>query len=277
MNNAYHNNEQLQKLHGALLEILDEVDRICKKNDIAYFLDSGTALGAIRHGGFIPWDDDIDIGMMREDYERFIAAASKELGDRFYLQTYEADPYYYKFNAKIRLNHTSFPESDSALLKHQGIFIDVFPFDYVPSDEKKALEMIARSRELVRPVVMTRPGYQPKGVKNLLMSMGYKLRSNAYYRERYAQFITQYRDEPTGHVACFSYHMLNKLKTKKLVFRETDMIPVKSVPFEDRTYLIMNNPDAYLTIMYGDYMQLPPEEKRVSHLSGEIIFDTREV
>ena len=70
MNNAYHNNEQLQKLHGALLEILDEVDRICQKNDIAYFLDSGTALGAIRHGGFIPWDDDIDVGMMREDYER---------------------------------------------------------------------------------------------------------------------------------------------------------------------------------------------------------------
>lgn len=269
--------DMLNKLHGALLEILDEVDRICRKNDIAYFLDSGTALGAIRHGGFIPWDDDIDIGMMRRDYERFLEAAEKELGDRFYLQTHEDDPYYYKFHAKIRLNHTFFPESDSANMKHRGIFIDVFPFDYVPAEDDKALEMIARSRELVRPVMMTRPGYQPKGVKNLMMSKGYKIHSNEYYRERYAQFITQYSDKPTGYVACFSYHMLNKLRTKKLVFRKSDMVPVKPVAFEDRTYMIMNDPDAYLTIMYGDYMQLPPEDKRVCHIGGEIIFDTREV
>lgn len=269
--------DTLKKLHESLKVILDEVDRICRKNDIAYFLDSGTALGAVRHGGFIPWDDDIDIGMMREDYERFIAVASKELGDRFYLQTHEDDPYYYKFHAKVRLNHTFFPESDSIHMKHRGIFIDVFPFDYVPADDDKALEMIARSRELVRPVMMTRPAYQPKGMKNLMMSKGYKIHSNEYYRERYAQFITQYRDEPTGYVACFSYHMLNKLRTKKLVFKESDMVPVKPVSFEDRTYMIMNDPDAYLRIMYGEYMQLPPEEKRVCHIGGEIIFDTREV
>ena len=274
MNNAYHNNEQLQKLHGALLEILDEVDRICQKNDIAYFLDSGTALGAIRHGGFIPWDDDIDVGMMREDYERFITAAEKELGERFFLQIFKTDPYYYKFNAKIRLNHTFFPEKSSVNMQHRGIFIDIFPFDYLPEDDSKAKEMLQRSRVLFRRVWFTRPDIKPVLFKDKLLKLLYSGWSYQKQRTNYENFIRSFENDKTGKTTCFIYHMLRK---KDYMFNVDDMLPVKPVPFEDRTYMIMNDPDAYLTIMYGDYMQLPPVEKRVSHLSGEIIFDAREV
>lgn len=98
--------EDLDRLHRAELEIMDEIHRICMKHDISYFLDSGTALGAIRHGGFIPWDDDVDVGMLRADYEKFIKVARDELAPAFFLQTFESERYYSKFNAKIRMNNS---------------------------------------------------------------------------------------------------------------------------------------------------------------------------
>ena len=134
--------------------------------------------------------------------------------------------------------------------------------------------MIEKSRKFIRPVMVKRPDYRPKNLGQRVLR-AYFLHSYAYYRRRYSDFILQYRDQKTGYVACFSYHMLNKLKGKKLIFKESDMVPVRPVRFEDRTYRIMNNPDAYLKIMYGDYMQLPPEDKRLCHINGTIIFDDR--
>ena len=93
------------------------------------------------------------------------------------------------------------------------------------------------------------------------------------YRSKYENCIRKNNEHPTNHVTCFIYHMIEK---QYITFNLSDIYPVKPVQFEDRTYMIMNNPDAYLTEMYGDYMALPPEEKRVCHVNGKIIFDLGE-
>ena len=113
-----------------MLKLLRELDRICTKYDIPYWLDGGTLLGAIRHGGFIPWDDDIDVAMLRNDYYRFLEVAKTELRDDIYLQTRETDSDYPMFFAKLRDKYSTFHEPMYERLKcHKGIFLDIFPFD----------------------------------------------------------------------------------------------------------------------------------------------------
>ena len=124
---------ELSQLQQALYQTLAEVDRICKKHSIRYFVTGGTAVGAYFWGKILPWDDDVDVGMMRPDYERFAAIAQKELGDRFFLQTPDTEPHTPFFFMKVRMNGSRFSESTFKDIKmHQGIYVDIFPFDKVP-------------------------------------------------------------------------------------------------------------------------------------------------
>ena len=107
----------LRRLQQTEFEILKEFDRICKKHNIQYFLDSGTALGAARHKGFIPWDDDIDVGMLRSDYEHFLEICPKELEQKYFLQTIETDPGCPCLFAKIRKNGTIYQENEKHRIK----------------------------------------------------------------------------------------------------------------------------------------------------------------
>lgn len=126
-------NETLRKLQLVELEIANEIKRVCVENNIKYFLESGTLLGAVRHGGFIPWDDDMDIGMMREEYEKFLKIAPEKLSSEFILQTWKNEKDYSLTFAKVRKSDTIFLEyefKDSSM--HNGIWVDIFPYDSVP-------------------------------------------------------------------------------------------------------------------------------------------------
>ena len=128
--------ERLRKLQLVQLLSLLEIKRICDKHNIHYTPIGGTLLGTIRHKGFIPWDDDIDVGMLREEYNKFLEVAKDELRPEFFLQTYETDPNYPKALARLCVNGTRYMlkwEKDADI--HHGVFTDIFPYDNSPNDK----------------------------------------------------------------------------------------------------------------------------------------------
>ena len=125
-----YDNDTLKKLRKVEMEILDEIVRICKENDIEYFLTGGTLLGAVRHKGYIPWDDDIDIGMLRKDYDKFINVCKTALDKKYFLDCFETNKEYYLPFAKIKKNNTLFDEElTHHLSNHKGIYVDIIPFE----------------------------------------------------------------------------------------------------------------------------------------------------
>lgn len=127
--------QELELLHEALYEILGEIVRICQKHQIPFFVIGGTAIGALYDKAILPWDDDIDIGMKREDYNRFLEVAPKELAPQYFLSWIKTDPHTPYYFAKVKKNHTLFVEGlFRNVPMHQGIFIDIFPFDRIPDN-----------------------------------------------------------------------------------------------------------------------------------------------
>ena len=127
---------ELSRLQEALYATLSEVDRICSKHGIRYFVTGGTAVGAYFWQKILPWDDDVDVGMMRSDYERFAKIAQEELGDKFFLQTPQTEPHTPFYFMKVRMNGSRFSEATFKHIKmHQGIYVDIFPFDKIPKQK----------------------------------------------------------------------------------------------------------------------------------------------
>jgi len=137
MSNSY-TPEELEKLQTALYQILSEIKRVCKKHSIRYFITGGTAIGAYFWEKILPWDDDVDVGMLRPDYEHFMSVAQEEFGDEYFVQTPETDSHVPFFFMKVRMNGTEFNEETFSHIKmHQGIYVDIFPFDKVPKSKRK--------------------------------------------------------------------------------------------------------------------------------------------
>lgn len=133
----HYTEEELAQLHATLYEILGEIMRVCDKCGIEYFIIGGTAIGAYFWQGIIPWDDDIDVGMTRDNYNRFLAEAPRELGKEYFLQWEATDPHVPFFFAKVRKRHTVFAESVfKSIPMHQGIYVDVFAFDRIPASSR---------------------------------------------------------------------------------------------------------------------------------------------
>lgn len=261
-------NEKISRLHEALIFLLDEVDRLCRANNIRYFLDSGTALGAIRHGGFIPWDDDADVGMLRDDYDRFIRVAKEQLGSQFFLQTYETDEGYLKFNAKIRLNGTFFPERlNTGKNLHQGIFIDIFPFDFTSDKQDVAVKETKSIRRIYKLWMLRNNSSVNDNALRRIVRKCSKIIPQKWIRAEYTGICSKY--QRTNTLTCYSYKMNDD---HFLYFKSSDLSDVIDVDFAGRKYMLMSGYDNYLRTMFGDYMSLPPVEKRVSHLEGDIYF-----
>ena len=261
---------QLRKLQLIELEILKEVARICNENGIEYFLDSGTALGAVRHKGFIPWDDDIDVGMTRENYNKFLKIAPEKLNKEFFLQTNQTDkqsPYIF---AKVRKNNTVLMKWNKRNLDmHHGIYIDIFPYDNIPDDVKERAQYQKKCRKLYRLYLIRsipdRSAPQENSIKWLVVAV---IRRILYYMLKIIPFsfmekwtnnmFQKYNTVQTEYLTC---HMFSKV----YFFKRNDLFPLREITFEDDTFLIVNNIEKYLTDIYGDYKQLPPKEKRVGH------------
>lgn len=245
----------LRKVQLRLLDILVEIDKICRKHDIKYWIDFGTLLGAVRHGGFIPWDDDIDVTMPTDDYHRFLEIAPKELPEHLFLQTKETDPTYHFLLNKVRDNRSLFitQYEDFTSNYSKGLFIDLFEVNPYPTVNPKLQRFI----------------------------MHWFLKTNFFFSVK--QYVTL-----KNHIATITFPILkfllkifwgilclkpkNKLGYKKHFntygnsYEKEWIFPLKDINFEGKTFLCPANPDRYLNSIYGDYMKIPPERKRNTHI-----------
>lgn len=255
----------LERLHSCHLIIAEEIKRICTAHGLKYYMIAGTLLGAVRHKGFIPWDDDMDIGMLREDYDKFLEIAKSELGEDFFLQTFETDKNFGLPFAKILLNGTVLQERTTSTSKAKnGIFIDVFPFDNVPDDEILQNKQDKKTYFLKR-LLLAKLNYNVAGdgdVKKKTVYTVLKVMSAFLSAEKIEKMLEaemkKYNSQKTEKIVLFGgSYGYKKESVKREWFNETAQLPFEETSFSAPAQYI-----SYLEYFYGDYMKLPPEDKR---------------
>lgn len=244
---------KIKELWAVQLDLLNEFDRVCKKHNLRYILDAGSLLGAVRHKGYIPWDDDLDVSMLREDYEKLIKIAPQEFKDPYFLQCYQTEHNYSDWVTKLRRSDTTYLLARDLGCKrvNLGVFLDIFVYDSFPNDDLNLL------REYVKlpinlHIQMEAMAKVPRIEDGLRMYLRY-----FYYNIRYGyssvfgkykkldQFAKRFNEGP--YKACITTGLPRYYHAKW--FEETI-----EVPFENLMVPISASYDAMLKSLYGDYM-----------------------
>ncbi|MBF1036246.1 MAG: LicD family protein [Parvimonas sp.] len=244
------------------LEILKNFITCCEKMNLTYYIGFGTLLGAIRHKGFIPWDDDVDVCMPREDYDKFIAEASEYLPENYFIQTMETDP-------KYALNFAKLRDSDTTLFeKHvidvdinHGVFIDIFPLDGYIKGQSKVMDLRVKQKPVFEEADTNAlsnaiSGFSKKFVYKLGESIPNKIKTDI-------SKMSVPKDNPKftdcEYVACLVDNFYIMPFKRDLLGKGV------KVDFEGLKVNAPENYDEYLRVLYGDYMKLPPEDQRENH------------
>lgn len=265
------NNEQLRKLQMIELEMLVEIDRICRKNNIKYTIFGGTLLGAVREGGFIPWDDDADVAMLRPEYEKFRKACKKDLDQsRFYFQDNRNTRGYRWGYGKLRKKNTLFlREYQEHMPYQQGVFVDVFPIDGIP--QPRILRMALNFHcFIIRKILWSEVGKIAE--KNCFKKKYFEYASRIPLHKIYAHYhklIYLCNLKKTSYVRQLMWPMTRKLYGYKRKWFEN----LQEYKFEGHLFWGIKEYHEWLTFIYGDYMTPPPIEKRKVHPVSDIILN----
>ena len=271
--------KMLEPVHGIQKELLQKLDQVCRERGLRYTAIHGTLLGAVRHQGFIPWDDDVDIAMPREDYDRLLALAPQVFPEPYFLQTPEnTENVFYGGYAKLRRSGTAAIEPQHRGRKcHQGIWIDIFPLDYCPEDGEKRKWLQCRITFWQRLLMakLYRPGHgMPEDINPKILSLYYLLARclrRRWIRRRLEQLFRGCgKSDKLAILACYYGGFPNTNVYPASLF---DSVTV--VPFEDFQIPVPQKYDDILSERYGsNYMDLPEKRKRVSH--DNIIFSAEQ-
>lgn len=259
-------------LQAVELELLRQFLAVCGQEGLTYYLVCGSALGAVKYGGFIPWDDDIDVALPRADYERFCRLAPERLPEWCFLQNYKTEPLYYRLGSKLRDSRTTYIEAMSERLDiHHGVFIDVFPLDvqwHTPAEAREFRHRLSVFEAARR----VRLHYRRWSLCNLPM-----IRTNLY-RLLFLLSGGRYRGDTAAEIEAFDRYIAsfppgehdiwcnhsNSTSAAEYAPREQYGDGIL-LPFEDLTVRVPAQYDAYLTQKYGDWRADPPPEEQVGH------------
>lgn len=247
---------QLRQIQLRMLEMLKYIDRICREHDIPYWLSSGTCLGAVRHGGFIPWDDDVDVEMLGKDYDRFVKIVMADTTSPYVMQTRTTDPSYRLKFGKLRDTRTEIVETNSYtnIYRYNGLYIDIFPME--PSNSRFICKIIAWC------FFHASDGYDQFNPIERRQGLSLKLKKIRY--------------EVINRCIIVPLSLINRIGSKNRLRHSNpagffwardhrDLFPLSQICFENVILNVPGNVDGYLSKIYGDYMRLPDIDKITFH------------
>lgn len=253
---ADHNRRHLREMQLKVLDILKAIRHVCEKNDIPYWLDSGTLLGAVRHGGFIPWDDDIDICLPAKDLDRFCEAAQRDLPQDLFLQTRQTDPELRLPTYKVRHSNSFIVERGDDLSRNyaKGLFVDIFPMEDWPTMPDAFTRRVARGYCKANAILHTQHYYSLRSVAELFyFGMKRTLMRGLWAAACACRGKGVFYSNIIAHSGNGNRH------------RKDTVFPLGSIPFEGENFSAPAHPDRYLRDLFGDYSKLPPENQRTAH------------
>lgn len=252
---------ETKEIQSIMLEILKYIDGVCKDNNLKYYLYAGTLLGAIRHKGFIPWDDDLDICMPRSDYNKLIKIMKKSDNKKYSLKCIENSKkdYNYCFGKMVD-NNTVVKEIGKFQGEELGVWVDIFPLDGVGNNLEKAKHIVEHNRKYVRQILLLEVGKKMNKKGKLLHLVG---------RKKLNQIFKHNLKKPSFYDSDYVADITN-LEFEEVIFEKKCFIGERTCLFEGMEISIPSESENLLEKIYGDYMKLPPEEERVSPHNCEV-------
>ncbi|MBP3886998.1 MAG: LicD family protein [Cellulosilyticum sp.] len=276
--------EDLKKVKEVQLELFRYFIDLCEENHLTYFIIGGTAIGALRHQGFIPWDDDIDVGMPRADYDKLVSIMlEKPKSEMFGVIECQLTPNYPLMFGKIEKKGTRFITAEFQKIGYEGgIALDIFPFDFIADDKKKRRKQLIRSQVGGKLLILSQIKcpvlpLHLKGIKRQViiftcLSIHYILKCIPNSKHNLYQYtlkhMTKYNNQQMQKISCLSDTVLEHCTVEAKLLQQ-----LIKVPFEDLEVWMLPNMDQLLRRDYGDYMELPPIEARRNHCPEILSFD----
>ncbi len=259
----------MKDLQEVELTMLKDIADFCDKNNIRYFINSGTLLGAVRHGGFIPWDDDIDIGMDLPNYKKFLKLSKKNFPKEYFVQNFRTDTKHCYPWTKIRMNNTTWMDPRLTNVEmHSGISIDVFLFNGIPQNKfrMKLQDSVAR----IQRVLLKKYYYLDSDIKSRHSNTIYYIIPEFIRRFllRILENIINVDCNKTEY--CYNSYF-SGMTGPKTIFESSMFAKLEKIKFEDEYFYAPKDCIKYLEIGFGDWETLPPEEERIGH--GDLIID----